>query len=491
MKKVKRLAAVAISVILLTLNASTMTYGFQNDDKISRDAISAIPEKQTILYYSWDYVKMYSPDGQTADIHRSEMNYYKTQGWSKNKYDIYTTMYSSRDLSTAKTVDVLNCNVDDYKKNGWIPKSDLITTLYSDDGRSIEVNNDQIAKYKAVGWKNKSDVYTTLYAEDGRKQDFLNRDVARQKTVGWYEWSELHPTLYSADGRTIQINKNEVEAYKKVGWYELNELYVPMYAEDGRTITVWKDSVEDYKKVGWYATRSAVYSIMYDTSRSYYFDKLEIPAAKTNEYIQKGCWDLVTEDYMTVLFSADDRRLAVKNTEVQTYKKLGWYTYKEYLDIKIDPLIKSRQFEPAMQTLEQAKKTYTWNEGKQAVINQKEQSLRYSWMKVINSPIAIISSNVTDKYNYPKANITFRNISDKTIVSFEIEFICYDSYGKVTTDYPWLYNGKFTGISDRDNIPTNELNTYTWTLYSNERTASIKNVRIVKVAYSDGTTWHS
>lgn len=385
MKKVKRLAVVAMSVILLTLNASTMTYGFQNDGKISRGATPANPGKQTVLYAD-DYVTMYSTDGRTIDVYRPE--------------------------------------VENYKK------------------------------------------------------------------VGWYEWSELYTTLYSKNGQSIAVNKSEVDNYKQSGWCEWDELYVTMHAEDGRTLTVWKDKVDDYINVGWFLSPDE-YVTLYHTSYRYFIEKFDVPIAKTNEYIQKGYLDVINEDYVTVLFSADDRKLAVKNAEVETYKKLGWYTYKEYLDIKIDPLIKSRQFEPAMQTLEQAVQTYTLNEGRQSAIREKAQSLRYAWMKVINSPIAIISSNVTDKYNYPKANITFRNISDKTIVSFEIEFVCYDAYGKVTTDYPWLYNGKFTGVSDRDNIPSNELNTYTWTLYSNERTASIKNVRIVKVAYSDGTTWHS
>ncbi len=335
-----------------------------------------------------------------------------------------------------------------------------------------------------------ADDYVTMYSADGRTIDVYRPEVENYKKVGWYEWSELYTTLYSKNGQSIVVNKSEVENYKKSGWCEWDELYVTMHAEDGRTLTVWKDKVDDYKKVGWFLSPDE-YSTIYYTPDRYFIKKIDVPMEKTNEYIQKGYWDLINEDYMTVLFSADDRKLAVKNTEVGTYKKLGWYTYKEYLDLKIDPLIKSKQFEPAMQTLEQAVQTYTLNEGRQSVIREKAQSLRYAWMKVINSPIAIISSNVTDKYNYPKANITFRNISDKTIVSFEIEFVCYDAYGKVTTDYPWLYNGKFTGVSDRDNIPSNELNTYTWTLYSNERTASIKNVRIVKVAYSDGTTWHS
>lgn len=335
-----------------------------------------------------------------------------------------------------------------------------------------------------------ADDYVTMYSADGRTIDVYRPEVENYKKVGWYEWNELYTTLYSKNGQSIAVSKSEAENYKKSGWCEWDELYVTMHAEDGRTLTVWKDKVDDYKKVGWFLSPDE-YVTLYHTSYRYFIKKLDVPIAKTNEYIQKGYLDIINEDYVTVLFSADDRKLAVKNTEVETYKKLGWYTYKEYLDLKIAPLIKSKQFETAMQTLEQAEKTYKWSEGKQAVIKQKEQSLRYSWMKVINSPIAIISSNVTDKYNYPKANITFRNISDKTIVSFDVEFTCYDAYGKVTTDYPWLYNGKFTGRSDRDNIPSNELNTYTWTLYSNERTASIKNVRIVKVAYSDGTTWHS
>ena len=285
MKKVKRLAAVAISVILLTLNASTMTYGFQNDDKISRDAISATPEKQTVLYAD-DYVTMYSPDGQTVDIPKSKVDYYKNQGWSENKSDIYTTMYSSRDLSTAREIDVLNSRVEDYLSAGWVPKSELFTTLYSYDGRTLEVANVSVETYRAVGWQYRNEVYTTLYTEDGRKAEFLNSDVAKQKAVGWYEWSELQRTLYSEDGRSIQVHKNEVDAYKKVGWYEWNELYITMYSEDGRKINVRKNEIEAYKKVGWYE------------------------------------WN---ELYVT-MYSADGRTTSVRKNEVEAYKKVGWYS---------------------------------------------------------------------------------------------------------------------------------------------------------------------
>ena len=354
MKKVKRLAAVAISVILLTLNASTMTYGFQNDGKISRDATPANPEKQTVLYaddyvtmYSPDgqtvdipkskvdyyknqgwsenksdiyttmcsspyfysskkvavlnshvgsylkagwvpyyYVTMYSPDGKTADIYKSEVSSYKNQGWSENKSDIYTTMYSSRDLSTAREIDVLNSRVEDYLSAGWVPKSELFTTLYSYDGRTLEVANVSVETYRAVGWQYRNEVYTTLYTEDGRKAEFLNSDVAKQKAVGWYEWSELQRTLYSEDGRSIQVHKNEVDAYKKVGWYEWNELYITMYSEDGRKINVRKNEIEAYKKVGWYE------------------------------------WN---ELYVT-MYSADGRTTSVRKNEVEAYKKVGWYS---------------------------------------------------------------------------------------------------------------------------------------------------------------------
>lgn len=261
-----------------------------------------------------------------------------------------------------------------------------------------------------------------------------------------------------------------------------------MYSEDGRMITVWKDNVKDYEKVGWYTMRSVAYSTVYPLRTSNV--QKEIPATITNEYIQNG-YDLFKEDYMTILYSLDDRKIAVKNTEVQNYKKVGWYTYKDYLNIKVDEAVKKYDYETALCTLLTAKSTYWQNEDRQAIIGQKMQDLRYAWMKAINSPVAVIWGGVEDSYGYPVASIGLRNICDKDITSFEVIFTCYDAYGKVTTDYPWLYNGTVTASYDRGTFKQLTKVPFRWTLYSNERTVSIKNVRVVKVAYSDGTTWHS
>ena len=105
--------------------------------------------------------------------------------------------------------------------------------------------------------------------------------------------------------------------------------------------------------------------------------------------------------------------------------------------------------------------------------------------------MAILDSYITENsIGTPEANIEFINLDRRTIVSFEVEFTCYDSYGNVTTDFPILYDGSLTGYTDRESIEYLDLPCYSWALYSNERTSSIGNIKLKKVAFSDGTIWY-
>ncbi|MBP5246101.1 MAG: hypothetical protein J6036_06570, partial [Clostridia bacterium] len=88
----------------------------------------------------------------------------------------------------------------------------------------------------------------------------------------------------------------------------------------------------------------------------------------------------------------------------------------------------------------------------------------------------------------PEANISLKNLTNKTIDYCEVKFTCYDAHNKVTTDYPSLYNGTFKGYSN-DNINPYGKVTWAWTLYSNEKTFSIGNIYMVFIRYTDGTTW--
>ena len=75
------------------------------------------------------------------------------------------------------------------------------------------------------------------------------------------------------------------------------------------------------------------------------------------------------------------------------------------------------------------------------------------------------------------------------MIALEAFWTCVDAYGAVTTDYPYLYNGNFTGTVDRICLSHGERATYYWDLYENERTADIRNLHVSRCAFSDGTHW--
>ena len=119
----------------------------------------------------------------------------------------------------------------------------------------------------------------------------------------------------------------------------------------------------------------------------------------------------------------------------------------------------------------------------------KRNTLCAAWQKAIGSPIAISGNTIThNSIGIPEVNIQFRNLTMVDVVSFEVKFTCIDAYGNATSD--WSHrNGTFAGYMDSDTIPAYGTEVYTWTMYSNERTTSIRNARILRAAFADGSTW--
>jgi hypothetical protein len=89
----------------------------------------------------------------------------------------------------------------------------------------------------------------------------------------------------------------------------------------------------------------------------------------------------------------------------------------------------------------------------------------------------------------PIVKISYRNLTNKTIVSYDLGFTCYDAYGNATSDSKYD-SVSINAASDRIKIDPGIMSVGTWTLYNNERTHSISKPYVKKVAFSDGTTWY-
>ncbi len=249
-------------------------------------------------------------------------------------------------------------------------------------------------------------------------------------------------TLFAYNGRTKQVEAHRVAEERAVGWYE----GIVVYAADGRSKLVSPFMVEAERKVGWYVDK---------------------------------------KDVTVNMFALDGRCKPVFKANVRAEQAVGWYTLDEYMN----KLIQKFGFETAINELEDIGIRYD---------NFTLDEYREQYKKIIKQyyadkgyPLAVVNWDIGENsIGIPEITIFFRNISQKTIVSFEQKFTCYDAYGKPTTDFPSLHNGDFVGYCTNEKIESGDFFSMTWTLYSNEKTYKISWPVIKKIAFSDGTTWY-
>lgn len=106
-----------------------------------------------------------------------------------------------------------------------------------------------------------------------------------------------------------------------------------------------------------------------------------------------------------------------------------------------------------------------------------------------NVPLRIDDATVTyGTLNYPEAKIGLTNLSHKRIISFEISFSCLDPFNDPAYR-SYTKNNRFVGVMDNVSMLSNNKYYAVWDLFSYSDTAKITNIRIDKVAFSDGTVW--
>ncbi len=253
--------------------------------------------------------------------------------------------------------------------------------------------------------------------------------------------------LYGSDGRTVMVSSEERPWYLGHGWY--SEPVITMYAADGRTKNVPMSRVAENAAVGWY-----------------------------ERY----------EDVYTTLYALDGRTKDVLKINVAAEEAVGWYTLAHYNCAVADQMVESEGFNAAVAFLRE-KMSHGGDDA--AVYGEKVNQLLQAWMQEIGCPVAILRYEMgANSIGTPEVTIYVRNLTQKTINRIDITWTCRDAYGNVTTDYPTLYNGDFTGYTKAsETIGPGEPAAFTWTLYSNVQTAYISNYYVESVAFTDGTSW--
>lgn len=118
-----------------------------------------------------------------------------------------------------------------------------------------------------------------------------------------------------------------------------------------------------------------------------------------------------------------------------------------------------------------------------------KKKLKQELTKNKNIPLKIVGSSVvTNSLNYPDAKIKLTNLTEKRIVSFELSFSCVDAYND-PVNRSFTTSNRFYGMANDISIYAGETYTFTWDLFSFSSTSKISNIKIDKVAFSDGTVW--
>lgn len=88
------------------------------------------------------------------------------------------------------------------------------------DGRTLEANPDEVSYFETQGWHNNfSDIITTVWAEDGRQLTILNEDKDDYIALGWYaEKADVMIKMVSPENEEVEVFKGQVEEYEGKGY---------------------------------------------------------------------------------------------------------------------------------------------------------------------------------------------------------------------------------------------------------------------------------
>lgn len=300
-------------------------------------------------------------------------------------------------------------------------------------------------------------------------------------------WSESEKTLYLALNTNKDIVPFEtVSKTDKPGsvfsdilesniTVYVNGISIPAYALNGY-VCIPFDELKFIGLMNWEEEQRAI--------------KLWIDGLPINPSMQPISYEKV------LVYNLNLEEKAIYPSEVEAYAVQGWYKYESFICHWARKLANEQGCEAAIAYLENKIRelngypTYYYY----TRISTDEQiktleELYSSWYKELGVPLIIVGSYISyNSIGVPEANIQFWNVSGKDVASFEVKFVCYDAYGNVTTDYSW-YNGSFLGYCDNARMELGEKSTKTWTLYNNERTKSVRNIVLQRVAFTDGTIW--
>ncbi len=366
-------------------------------------------------------------------------------------------------------------------------------TLYALDGRTLVVDETVAPQYTAVGMGWYAQKPVTMYALDERSLTVAYNEVEAYKQVGWYLYNDLpadvkakitppadittEPEIPPAttviedktlieytDGTTVSVPTSQVEMYKALGWVvaDTSGQTVTLYNEKGETIRVSLNEVSKYETAGWTKTNPNSNSktvIAYAYNGTEILTK-EIPENKRNEYKDEG-W-FANEEEAVYAYAAFGNAETEGATQLLDNKKYE---------------LAFRIVQAAIEKIEGSDSEYV------SMLYYLRSSITTAWREAANSPLGFINTWFSEKDGKSLVVFEYRNVSNSRIQSFRINFDICDKNGDVieTNSGSYFVNNLEMTPCDKKRVA--------WVIKSGDSAASIANLKVTEVVFSDGTKW--
>ncbi len=367
------------------------------------------------------------------------------------------------------------------------------TQLYSLDGRTLYVDESQIAIYTAEG-------------------------------MGWF--LEKPVTMYSADGRSIVVRADQVEAHKNVGWFleeeqtssdtsrkdenantdapkpdtqessSENNLIAIKYT-DGTIIKAPAYQLDMYKALGWVEAGSASTEnatvTMYDANGV----AKEVKLSEVSKYELAGWTKVKPEgEYITVYYH-DGSTKSIPASSAETYKAQGWYSAYDEAVYAYAAFGNGADVVGATKLLEEKKYELAFNMVQDALDKIENTQSEYvsmlyylrsmvtdTWREAAKSPLGFINYWFSEKDGKSLIVFEYRNVSNSRISSFKINFDICDKDGNIVETNSGSYF-----VNNLQMTPC-EKKRVAWIITKGDVAASIKNLKVNEVVFSDNTKWN-
>lgn len=364
-------------------------------------------------------------------------------------------------------------------------------TLYSLDNRTIEVDESQVSAYTAegMGWFKEKPV--EMYAQDGRTITVRADKVEDYKKVGWFV-----KTAQSTDAKTDDT-KND--AAKSDSQTQTSEKVTIMLLPNGPVITVPSYQLEMYKALGWDRTDSASSSATTgDAQVTIYNEAGEsktVSESELSKYLNAG-WSKTKPDgtYVTV-YDANGNKKEILAANAESAKSEGWYSaYDEAVyayaafgsgDVSgATQLLEAKKYEAAFEMVQSAITKLEKTESEYvSMLYYLRTQVTDTWRTAANSPLGFINYWFTDKDGKKLIVLEYRNVSNSRIQSFKVNFDICDAAGNVVETNSGSY------FVEKLEMTPCESKRAAWVVKNGSVAAGIKNLKVLEVVFSDGTSW--